>query len=206
MSNFYNLETDLEAEDVVSSGEESYEEEYEEITDFGDYSEADAEARWGSMDFDQLVVEMESIISRSKRYFFSRTKKVVNGEDLKQLAQYIQKKLPTEIIAAKEIMTNQVAIIDEANRRKSEILAEAHKEENETVGRAKQYYSTTVQKAKDDAAGIVAHATEQATAMVMEDNIYKLAKEGKTGCTTVFDIAPAYLSPLDGATLRKELL
>ena len=36
--------------------------------------------------------------------------------------------------------------------------------------------------------------------------IYKLSKEGKTGCTTVFDIAPAYLSPLDGATLRKELL
>jgi len=36
--------------------------------------------------------------------------------------------------------------------------------------------------------------------------IYKLSKEGKTGCTTVFDIAPAYLSPLDSATLRKELL
>ncbi len=36
--------------------------------------------------------------------------------------------------------------------------------------------------------------------------IYKLAKEGKTGCTTVFDIAPALLSPLDPAKLRKELL
>jgi len=36
--------------------------------------------------------------------------------------------------------------------------------------------------------------------------IYKLSKEGRTGCTTVFDIPPAYLSPLDGAALRKELL
>ncbi len=36
--------------------------------------------------------------------------------------------------------------------------------------------------------------------------IYKLSKEGKTGCQTVFDIAPALLSPLDGKTLRKELL
>ena len=35
---------------------------------------------------------------------------------------------------------------------------------------------------------------------------YKLAKEGQSGCKTVFDIAPAYLSPKSGAELRKELL
>lgn len=35
---------------------------------------------------------------------------------------------------------------------------------------------------------------------------YRLAKEGQTGCKTVFDIAPAYLSAKDGAELRKELL
>ena len=35
---------------------------------------------------------------------------------------------------------------------------------------------------------------------------YRMNKEGMTGCKTVFDIAPAYLSPLDGATLRKNLL
>ena len=35
---------------------------------------------------------------------------------------------------------------------------------------------------------------------------YKLAKEGQTGCKTVFDIAPAYLSARTGAELRKDLL
>ena len=35
---------------------------------------------------------------------------------------------------------------------------------------------------------------------------YKLSKEGVSGCKTVFDIAPAYLSPKDGAELRKSLL
>ena len=35
---------------------------------------------------------------------------------------------------------------------------------------------------------------------------YRLGKEGQTGCKTVFDIAPAYLSPVDGAELRKHLL
>ncbi len=35
---------------------------------------------------------------------------------------------------------------------------------------------------------------------------YKLSCEGASGCKTVFDIAPAYLSAKDGAELRKELL
>ncbi|MBO4890344.1 MAG: diaminopimelate dehydrogenase [Lachnospiraceae bacterium] len=36
--------------------------------------------------------------------------------------------------------------------------------------------------------------------------ISRLHKEGNYGCKTVFDIAPAYLSPLDGAELRAHLL
>ena len=34
----------------------------------------------------------------------------------------------------------------------------------------------------------------------------RLHKEGVTGCKTVFDIAPAYLSPLSGEELRKKML
>lgn len=36
--------------------------------------------------------------------------------------------------------------------------------------------------------------------------IYRLNQEGHKGCKTVFDIAPAYLSSLDGEQLRKHLL
>ena len=35
---------------------------------------------------------------------------------------------------------------------------------------------------------------------------YKLAQEGQSGCKTVFDIAPAYLSAKSGTELRKHLL
>ena len=35
---------------------------------------------------------------------------------------------------------------------------------------------------------------------------YRLSSEGQSGCKTVFDIAPAYLSSKDGAELRKSLL
>ena len=36
--------------------------------------------------------------------------------------------------------------------------------------------------------------------------VYRLSNEGKVGCITVFDVAPAYLSPLSGAELRKTML
>ena len=36
--------------------------------------------------------------------------------------------------------------------------------------------------------------------------IFRMNKEGQTGCRTVFDVAPAYLSPLSGEELRAHLL
>ncbi len=35
---------------------------------------------------------------------------------------------------------------------------------------------------------------------------YRLAAEGQSGCRTVFDIAPAYLSPKSGEELRASML
>ena len=36
--------------------------------------------------------------------------------------------------------------------------------------------------------------------------VHRMAKEGTTGCKTIFDVPPAYLSPLSGEELRKTLL
>lgn len=35
---------------------------------------------------------------------------------------------------------------------------------------------------------------------------FRMRNEGMTGCKTIFDIAPAYLSPLSGEELRKTML
>ena len=35
---------------------------------------------------------------------------------------------------------------------------------------------------------------------------YRMKQEGMTGCKTIFDIAPEYMSPLDGAELRAHML
>lgn len=36
--------------------------------------------------------------------------------------------------------------------------------------------------------------------------VYRMSKEGKKGCITVLDVAPAYLSPLSGEELRAKML
>ena len=41
-NNFYDLETDLEIEDVKQDDDD-----FEDISEFGEYDEEDAESRWG---------------------------------------------------------------------------------------------------------------------------------------------------------------
>ena len=36
--------------------------------------------------------------------------------------------------------------------------------------------------------------------------VYRMKQEGMKGCKTVFDVAPAYLSPMSGEELRAHLL
>ena len=36
--------------------------------------------------------------------------------------------------------------------------------------------------------------------------VYRMNQAGQTGCKTIFDVPPAYLSPQSGAELRKALL
>ena len=180
MSNFYDLETDLEVEDVSSGNEYDYEEEYEEyeeVTEFGTYDEDAADAKWGEMEFEQLVVELSDIIARSKKFFFSKTKRIVNGEEATHLVQFIQNKLPGEIITARDILEKETSIISAAKQEKESILAEAHKQELETVNKAKTYYTDTVKKAQEDAATIIAKAKQQAQELVEESNIYRMARE-----------------------------
>ncbi|MBR3815361.1 MAG: hypothetical protein IKJ27_01395 [Clostridia bacterium] len=180
MANFYDLETDLEVEDVSSGDGYDYEEEYEEyeeVTEFGVYDEAAADAKWGEMEFEQLVVELGDILARSKKFFFSKKKRIVDGEEITHLIQFIQNKLPSEIINARDVLERESSIIAAAKQEKDSILAEAHRQELETVNKAKSYYTDTVKKAQDDAATIIAKAKQQAQEMVEESNIYKMARE-----------------------------
>lgn len=160
MSNFYDLETDLEVEDVNQDDDD-----FEDISEFGEYDEEDAESRWGSLDFEELVSELENYIATSKKFFFSKKKRIINGEEITHLVQYISQKLPGEISEAKSIISNR-----------DSILSNAHREENSIVSSAKEYYKSTTQKANDDADKIIAKAQSQAEEMVASHSITQAAR------------------------------
>ncbi len=181
MSHFYDLETDLDTEveeEFIQSNTIETEEDYEEITEFGTYDESAAENKWGNMDFDKLVIEMESLVSRGKKYFFmSKKKRVVDAEEIATLSQYIQNKFPQEMIDAKAILDNEAAIVEQATREAAEIIAGARKQENEIVANARSFYASTTDKAKKDAEAILKRAKAQADEMVTEHSITRMARE-----------------------------
>lgn len=159
MSNFYDLETDLEVEDI------NQDDDFEDISEFGEYDEEDAESRWGSLDFEELISELENYIATSKKFFFSKKKRVVNGEDITHLLRYITQKLPGEISESRSIISSR-----------DNILSNAHREEDSIVSSAKEYYKSTTQKANDDAEKIIARAQAQAEEMVASHSITQAAR------------------------------
>lgn len=161
MSNFYDLETDLDVEDVDSGEDENF----EDISEFAPYDEEDAETRWGSLDFEDLVGELENYVATSKKFFFSKKKRIVNGEEITHLVQYIRQKLPGEISESRSIISNRDSII-----------SNAHREENRIVTSAKEYYNSTTQKANDDAEKIISRAQAQAEEMVASHSITQAAR------------------------------
>lgn len=160
MSNFYDLTTDLDVEDVDQD-----EDDFEDISEFGEYDEQDAESRWGSLDLEDLLNELENYIATSKKFFFSKKKRVVNGEEITHLVQYILQKLPGEVSEAKNIISNRDSIISGARQ-----------EENNIVTSAKDYYKSTTQKANDDADAIISKAKAQAEEMVASHSITQAAR------------------------------
>ena len=161
MSNFYDLETDLDVEDVDHEEDENF----EDISEFAPYDEEDAETRWGSLDFEDLVGELENYVATAKKFFFSKKKRVVNGEEITHLVQYILQKLPGEISEAKSIISNRDSII-----------SNAHREESKIVASAKDYYNSTTQKANEAAEKIRAQAKAQAEEMVAAHSITQAAR------------------------------
>ncbi len=182
MSNIYDLETDIEVEDVASEEEEdvgyTYQSQEDELedTEFGKYDPEEAAARWGGMEFDQLISEMEGYVSRSKKYFFSKKRIVVDGKEINTLVKHIQGRFPQEIIEANAIIDRETTIINDAVTKSREIVATAQKTEAETVENAKSYYRETCQRANEDRDKLIAEGKAEQRRLVQEHEITKNAR------------------------------
>lgn len=141
-------------------------EEYEDVTEFGRYDEEELATRWGSLDFEGLLLELESIVANAKKYlFFSKRKRVIDGEEMMNLANLIQDKLPGEITEAKQVINNRNDIVANA-KRNAEAINNA----------ANEYSANVTSDAKARADQIVANAQKQAEEMVASHNITQQAR------------------------------
>lgn len=160
MSNFYDLETDLAVEEVPQE-----EQEFEDISEFAAFDPQSADSRWGKQDFVELIGELENYIATSKRFFFSRRKRVINGEEVTHLMQYIKNKLPGELTQSRRIIAEEEGIITAARQQEKEI-----------VDSAQNYYKSTTQSATEDADKIIKRAQDQAEEMVAAHAITQAAR------------------------------
>ncbi|MBQ8028404.1 MAG: hypothetical protein IJ262_03230 [Clostridia bacterium] len=140
------------------------EEVYEDVSEFGEYTDEEMSERWGNLSFEDLVFELENILAASKKYFFSKTKRVINAEEMTNLAKHITAKLPGEISEAKDIIATREKIITGARRE-----ADAIRKDADT------YRTNTVNDADAQKKQIIAGAQAQAKQMVSEHEITRLA-------------------------------
>ncbi len=150
---------------------------YEEESEFDIYTDDEADARWGSLTFIQLVNELDSTLANSRKYFFSKKKRVVNAELAVNLAKTISDKMPGEFEYAQNIIADQENIISnarsEANAMKSDADNYAQNKRNDADELAQKIIADAQEKAKN----IVADAQNHANELVSNHVITNRARE-----------------------------
>ncbi|MCM1544429.1 MAG: hypothetical protein NC110_03935 [Ruminococcus sp.] len=141
------------------------EEDYEDVTEFGRYDEEELATRWGSLDFEGLLLEFESILASSRKFFFSKRKRIIDGEEMMNLATLIQDKLPGEIVESKNIIASR-----------NDIVANAKRNAEAITNAANDYSAATTNDANARANQIVTAAQKQAEDMVASHNITQQAR------------------------------
>lgn len=142
------------------------EEEYEEVSEFRDYSDEEVSSKWGNFTFEDLVFELDNILGASKKYFFSKKKRVIDAEEMANLTKLVAQKLPGEIVDARSIIANRENLIAGARRDADAIKADAD-----------SYHQRTVDAAEAQAAKIIADAEAKALELISEHEITRRSKE-----------------------------
>ena len=140
-------------------------EEYDD-SEFARYTEEEMADKWGSMSFDELIGEFDRIVSSSKKFFFSKKKRIVDGQELSNLVDVVNDHLPGEIKTSRDIIASRDDIISNAKRSADSIRASAD-----------EYSQATTNSANDRANQIIAKAQQQAEELVSAHSITQQARE-----------------------------
>lgn len=124
---------------------------------------------------EQLISEIEEYIDSCKSQALSKSKIIVNKEEMEELLVELRMRIPDEIIKYQKIISQQQTILNDARSQSDAMLSEAKAQADAMIAQATEQANSMVSQASEEANSMVAQANEQTTEMINEHEIMQRA-------------------------------
>ncbi|WP_337434058.1 vacuolar family H+-ATPase subunit H [Enterocloster sp.] len=124
---------------------------------------------------EQLISEIEEYIDSCKSQALSKSKIIVNKEEMEELLVELRMRIPDEITKYQKIISQQQTILNDARSQSDAMLSEAKAQADVMIAQATEQANSMVSQASEEANSMVAQANEQTTEMINEHEIMQRA-------------------------------
>ena len=124
---------------------------------------------------EQLISEIEEYIDSCKSQALSKSKIIVNKEEMEELLVELRMRIPDEITKYQKIISQQQTILNDARSQSDAMLSEAKAQADAMIAQATEQANSMVSQASEEANSMVAQANEQTTEMINEHEIMQRA-------------------------------
>ena len=124
---------------------------------------------------EQLISEIEEYIDSRKSQALSKSKIIVNKEEMEELLVELRMRIPDEITKYQKIISQQQTILNDARSQSDAMLSEAKAQADAMIAQATEQANSMVSQASEEANSMVAQANEQTTEMINEHEIMQRA-------------------------------
>lgn len=124
---------------------------------------------------EQLISEIEEYIDSCKSQALSKSKIIVNKEEMEELLVELRMRIPDEITKYQKIISQQQTILNDARSQSDAMLSEAKAQADAMIAQATEEANSMVSQASEEANSMVAQANEQTTEMINEHEIMQRA-------------------------------
>ena len=124
---------------------------------------------------EQLISEIEEYIESCKSQARSKSKIIVNKEEMEELLVELRMRIPDEITKYQKIISQQQTILNDARSQSDAMLSEAKAQADAMIAQATEQANSMVSQASEEANSMVAQANEQTTEMINEHEIMQRA-------------------------------
>ena len=124
---------------------------------------------------EQLISEIEEYIDSCKSQALSKSKIIVNKEEMEELLVELRMRIPDEITKYQKIISQQQTILNDARSQSDAMLSEAKAQADAMIAQATEQANSMLSQASEEANSMVAQANEQTTEMINEHEIMQRA-------------------------------